>query len=362
MPTETDAIQLELVAGRALDRPVAEASIGARSEIAYDPFLPGRTVDRVTGLARLADGSATTWTAIVKRTEEPGLRDARRELDAWRVGIADPDGAGLRAPQLLAARDDDRSVELWLEALTDKHGGRWSPARFGVAARHVAAADARAADLALPPDFDSEDAWAERHGQPERVDEAVAELGAIRRDPAAPAIAAAIDDDGFRRTESMIVTTAARIARLAELPVVPMHHDLVRSNLFALTDGSTAAIDWEHVGRGPFGVDLAPLVVGSVRRGEASADDLAAIERLVLDGYIETVEAASAARAADIRRAYRLAVGLRWHVVLGTIRAWLDPRSGAMRGSRRGEAGEDALRHLLVLTRHLLSIADAEPL
>jgi hypothetical protein len=33
-----------------------------------------------------------------------------------------------------------------------------------------------------------------------------------------------------------------------------------------------------------------------------------------------------------------------------------------MRGSRRGEAGEDALRHLLVLTRHLLSIADAEPL
>jgi hypothetical protein len=45
----------------------------------------------------------------------------------------------------------------------------------------------------------------------------------------------------------------------------------VRSNLFALSDTSTVGINWENVGRGPLGVDLVPLVLGSVRRGEAAA-------------------------------------------------------------------------------------------
>jgi hypothetical protein len=140
-----------------------------------------------------------------------------------------------------------------------------------------------------------------------------------------------------------------------------LHHDLVRSNLFALGPDATGAIDWENVGRGPFGVDLAPLVSGSVRRGEASADDLPVLERLVLDGYVAGLRAAGVA-APDVRRAYCLAIGLRWHVVLGALNAWLDPTSWGMRGSRRDEPRAESLRHLVGLARYILDTAEAEPL
>ncbi len=79
---------------------------------------------------------------------------------------------------------------------------------------------------------------------------------------------AQLDDDGFERTQAMITSTDARVESLAEFPQSLLHHDLVRSNLFALKGAHTAAIDWENIGPGPLGVDLAPLVVGSVRRGE----------------------------------------------------------------------------------------------
>ncbi|HET7472519.1 MAG TPA: phosphotransferase [Candidatus Limnocylindrales bacterium] len=347
------------VAELALGRPVGAAAIERRTSVAYDPYLPGRSVERVDGVARLADGETGSWSAIVKRTEGPGLRAARRELDAYRLGIADARPvSGLRAPRLLGWHEAPETVELWLEVLADGHGGRWTSGRFGAAARHIAAADARLRDLDVPAMFDSEDAWAERHGQPERLDEALAELHHVRRAGDARALAQLVGDPGFRRTEDLIVTTPARIARLGALPTTLMHHDLVRSNLFALGPDSTGAIDWENVGRGPLGVDLAPLVSGSVRRGEASADDLPALERRVLEGYGSGLRAAGIEPDAGIRRAFRLAIGLRWHVVLGTLRSWLDPTSWGMRGSRRDEPRDESLRHLLALTRYILDTGE----
>lgn len=58
----------------------------------------------------------------------------------------------------------------------------------------------------------------------------------------------------------------------------------------------------------------------------------------------------------DVRRAYRLAVGLRWHVVLGTIRTSLDADLAGFRGSRRDEPREEALQHLLRLSRYILDV------
>jgi hypothetical protein len=349
-----------VVAGAALGRDVRWAEITNRISIVYDPFLPGRSIERVTGSAGSARGATHSWTAIVKRTEGPGLRAARRELDAYRLGIADPSApSALRAPRLLAWNETSELVELWLEVLIDEHAGRWSNERFGVAATHIATADVRARTLDVPDTFDSEDAWAERHGQPHRLDEAIQELDRVRGAADASNLAAAIDDPGFRRTESLIRTTPERIERLGELPTTLLHHDLVRSNLFALGPATTAAIDWENVGRGPYGVDLAPLVCGSVRRGEASADDLLELDRLVLDRYVAGLR--GIAPDADVRRAYGLAIGLRWHVVLGALGSWLDPRSWGMRGSRREEPRPEALRHLIALTRYILDTAEAEP-
>ena len=343
-----------MVARAALGRPVRDAAVTQRAQIGYDPFLAGREVERVVGVAGLADGGRAEWRAIVKRTGGPGLRAARRELAAYRSRLADPNPVhGLRSPNLFAWDEGADHVEIWLEELRDERSAAWPVERFGLAARHIAAFDAWASTQRLPEAFDSEDAWAERHGQPERVPEALTQLDALRHAAGAKDVMGALDDDDFRRTGALIASTQECIDRLATFPQTPLHHDLVRSNLFALDDGSTAAIDWENVGRGPLGVDLAPLVVGSVRRGEASSDDLGALEQTVLDGYIAGLRDAGI-RHDDVGETYRLALGLRWHVVIGAIGTALDRTITRIRGSRPDEPREESLRHLLAVARHLL--------
>lgn len=347
-----DAIAVALAV---LGRPLRAATVIEREPIAYDPFLVGREVERVVGFATQADGGRAEWRAIVKRTGAPGLRAARRELAAYRSGLADPDPAhGLQAPKLLGWDEGPGHVEVWLEELRDELSGQWPVERFGRAARQIAAFDAWGAERPWPDDFDSEDAWAERHGQPERVPEALTRLHALRLAEGAKDVMGALADDDFSRTGALIISTQERIDRLATFPQTPLHHDLVRSNLFALDDGGTAAIDWENVGRGPLGVDLAPLVVGSVRRGEASSGDLEALEQTVLAGYIAGLRDIGIQRDDDVRESYRLALGLRWHVVMGAIGTALDPTITRIRGSRPDEAREEGLRHLLAVARHLL--------
>ena len=109
----------------ALRRPVATATVTDRTAIAYDPYLAGRVVERRTVTARTRDGESVRFTVVVKRTEGPGLRAARRELAAYRDGPAtSAPSTGLRAPALLGWTDDDEHVELWLEDLSDEHRGR----------------------------------------------------------------------------------------------------------------------------------------------------------------------------------------------------------------------------------------------
>lgn len=357
--TERDGrmrVEVEDVGRRLLGETVARATVTGIVPIVYDPFLPGRSVDHVTGVAEFLDGSAAQWSAVLKGSRGHELRPARRELAAYRDGLTSH-ASVLRAPALLGACDDGDSLELWLEPLQDRYGGCWPIPQYGVSARDIGARDAAMVGVDPPSGFDSEDLWAERHGQPGRVDEALSALTALRRAPSAGTAMAGIDDDGFHRTERLIAGTVARIERLATFPTVLLHHDLVRSNLFALQNGSTAAIDWENVGRGPLGVDLAPLISGSVRRGEASADDIPVLEALVLDAYESGLEDHGVG-SADVRNAYRLALALRWHVVLGTIRAFVGPAEPAGRGSRPREPRRESLHHLGALSRHLLDASD----
>jgi len=345
--------RLGAFAGMALGRPVLSANITTRAPIVYDPFLPGRAVDRLTGTAVVAAGEVTTWTAIVKRTTGAGLRAASRELAAYRHGVAaHRSDDALGAPALLGFDQGPGHVELWLEELNDEHAGRWPSSRYSLAAAHIARWDV-AMSKARVVGVDVDDAWAQRHGQPHRVAEAVGKLTVLRRDPAADEVMALLDDDGFQRTQAMITSTDARIASLAKFPQSLLHHDLVRANLFAVEGARTAAIDWENIGPGPVGVDLAPLVVGSVRRGEASSADLVDLERGVLLSYEEAL-AAAGGDDSQVRTAYQLALGLRWHVVLGTVQAWLDPAIARIRGSRPDESRTQGVNHLIALSKHLL--------
>lgn len=353
------SVDCRRIATALLGREVRAARLTGLTAIGYDPFLAGREVARATGIAELDADNAVPWRAIVKRTAGSGLDAARRELAAYRTGVAAGTSAhSLCAPALIGWDEGPRHVELWLEELTDQHDGQWSVERFGQAAQAIARWDVETGRRRPDAEFAANYAWATQHGQPHRLTEAIDELRLLARRTSAGELMTLLDDPGFTRTEAMINSTVARIESLAGFPQSLLHHDLVRSNLFALADGRTAAIDWEAVGVGPLGADLAPLVVGSVRRGEASADDLDELERLVLDNYEQALIEAGAATD-DVRPAYRLALGLRWHVVLGTIRAGLDPTVNRIRGARPEESRADGVRHLIVLSRHLLDAAES---
>jgi hypothetical protein len=348
---------LRAVASRALGEDAASASVEKRTAIEYDVFLAGRGVDRVVGVAESADGRKRNWSAIVKHTRLAGLTAGRRELVAYRSGVADSGAdSALRAPRLLGFEEGPDHVELWLEELRDEHAGNWPVFRYGVAARHIAS---RNAALMHNPvrGLDPRGGWGESHGQPHRIPEVVSRLDELRSAPQVEELMRLLDDDGFVRTKSMVERTPARLSRLAAYPQVVLHHDLVRSNLFALSTETTGAIDWENVGLGPLGVDLAPLVDGSVRRGEASGDDLSELREACLRAY-ESGLSEAGVDPSGVRDAYDLAVALRWHVVLGAITAWLDPTVFRMRGTKPHEPREEGLHHLTALARHLLEAAD----
>jgi len=192
-------VDVALAAQRALGRPVRSAWLVERMPIAYDPFLPGRGVDRIVGQAQVAEAGTsaqTPWGAVVKRSEGAGLRGARRERAAYELGIAaGSSGQTLCAPTLFGVDDVPDHVELWLEELLDEHAGQWPLERFGLAAEHIARWVVEVGGTGRRDGFDSEDAWAERHGQPERVLEALDQLEIMRSAPAAGGIMAELGDD-----------------------------------------------------------------------------------------------------------------------------------------------------------------------
>ncbi|MET7279897.1 hypothetical protein ABZS29_16795 [Kribbella sp. NPDC005582] len=73
-------MDLSVVAERAVRRSVAAALVTDRKTVEYDPYLAGRKVDQVRGLATKPAGETLEWSAIVKVTTGPGIRAARREL------------------------------------------------------------------------------------------------------------------------------------------------------------------------------------------------------------------------------------------------------------------------------------------
>ena len=101
-------VDATLLAQGALDEAVTSATVTSRTPVTYDPFVAGRSVERVLGQARLRTGAPATWSAVVKRSTGADLRAAERELAAYELGIAADRGGGV-AQRTTAARRDPRA-------------------------------------------------------------------------------------------------------------------------------------------------------------------------------------------------------------------------------------------------------------
>jgi len=332
-----------------------------RDAVDYDAFLAGRTVARVRGTA-VRDGVAVPWSLIEKQTQgrptasEYLYANAAREFAAYRSGLLDDLAPGLRAPQLLAADErEDGRLTLWVEDVGPDTRKASSPEQVVVAARHLGRLAGRWVGRApdLPWLFRG---WMERHSQPHAIAEG---LRVVRRARGDRQIAERLGGR-LEQAEGVIrlQDEYGRVLRARRETLC--HHDAVAANVFAHEgDGGpeTILIDWESVGPGPVGADLASLLFGSARRGDLSATLLPGLMRRAVAAYADGVtEMGAQIRRHELRLAFHASISLRWTLVRDVIRV-LDGTSVARRGSAPRETPDDALDELVALVGILLDSA-----
>jgi hypothetical protein len=258
-----------------LDCPSAELSVWKEQPIDYQVFFADRRIDRVSGKAYCA-GSERTWSVVRKS----GAAD--REVQAYAASWLK--ATGFR-PATCYLADGNR---IWLEDLADRYEHRWPLEGFDAAASALGRFNG--AHLLAPP---ADKFWLSRDWMDKHQD-----LPALARRPAE-----------FR------VQSALRQV-LAALPQTICHHDAAQANLF-LVGSEVVAIDWEGVGWGSLGADLATLVVGTMRRGDFPAERSDELDAVAFAGYVRGLaEVGWRGDPAAARLGYSAAVGLRWPILV----------------------------------------------
>ena len=328
-----------------------------REPIVYDAFLAGRDLVRVRGEATV-DGRSVTWSIIEKRTDGPDtasaylVDNAVREAAAYRSGLLTDLADGLRAPQLLGFEEGpDGALTLWIEDLAPDGRAPLEKVEVLAAARRFGRLAGRGLDRVpeYPWLFRG---WIERHGQPAAMEAGLATVRAARGDREIS------ERLGSRLDEAVRLIEGQREfgAMLERLPVTLCHHDTVAANVFSRPD-ETVLIDWESVGPGAVGADLATLLFASPRRGDFPSAWLRDLFGPALAAYRDGL--ADEGAAIDdhaVALGLHASIALRWALVRDVCAA-LQTRRPMFRGSALHETPEQALEELVALVPVLLDSA-----
>ncbi len=330
-----------------------------REPLAYDAFLAGRSLTRVSGVAIVRAGRVP-WSLIEKVTEPPGVAseyqydNGMRELLAYRSGILAEQVPGFAAATAYATAElDDGTLVLRLEDLAGADVA-WSAETFMGAARHLGRFAGRWLGR-VPEHAWLFREWIHRHSQPQALAEGtrivlehLGDAGLGR-----PAV-----EDGAR----LLADQPRFRAALERLPQTLCHHDAVKANLFTrLRDGvpETVAIDWEMVGPGTVGADLASLLFSSVRRGDMASSWLPDLTPRALTAYgAGLADMGAPIDPETIRLGFSAAIALRWSLLRDVVVARTTPGAMVFRGSAMAESPETALDELIALTGYLLETAE----
>src|SRR3954454_11525824 len=287
--SDAAVVALREAVGRALSRDVLALDGVQHDALDYDAFLAHRAVSRIHGTA-LVDGELIPWSMIEKTTEGPHLAvpyltdNGEREYQAYASGMLDDLAPAIRAPRVYgsAVEDDGRTV-LWLEEIHHDGTRPLDPQSILAAACDLGGLAGRwlGRDLDAPWLFRG---WIDRDAQPEARE---AGLAALRRRN--PDVVARLGDR-LRSAERLVLEQGKVRAVLESVPQTLCHHDAVGANVFR-SGSRTVLIDWESVGPGPVGADLASLLFSSVRRGDASMGVVAPILDDALAAYADGLRA-----------------------------------------------------------------------
>ncbi len=325
----------------------------------YDPFMAGRTITRITGVAETPDGRVP-WSLIVKTTAGPAAAhpylyaNAARELAAYRSGRLDDLAPSVAAPRhYRTERSPDGAIKLWLEDVASSA----RPVTAGdivEAARHLGRLAGRWLNR-TPADPWLFTGWLDRHAQPEAVGPALARLGDVHIPPEQRRRLGWGPEDAIALIEAQ-----PRVrTRLERLPMTLCHHDAVGANVYRRIDGrdETVLIDWESVGPGPVGADLASLLFASARRGDIPATALPRLRPQAIRAYAAGMR--DTGRPADddmVARALDAAICLRWTLARDVLLTIVDGTPWR-RGSAPAEPEQQAMTELLALAEVLFDAA-----
>lgn len=244
----------------------------------------GQGVFRLSGRAQIAR-ETRAWSVILKvspaaaRGSSTAWSHPAREALAYGSGLLEALPAGLSAPRCFARGQRGGRQYLWLEDLGAAENA-WTLSDYARAARQLGRFNGEyLRDRPLPvADWLSCD-WLRSW-----LAEGAAAVEALPRYRAHPLVRRVYPPAVFDQLVELWTRRERLLAALDRLPHVLCHHDAFRRNLF-LHSGRLLAIDWEFVGPGPIGAELAPLVTASAAFLAIERDRWDDLERMAGEAY-----------------------------------------------------------------------------
>ena len=255
---------------------------------------------RFTGRGVSRRGRPVDWSLIVKLVQAagPGTRSLRdwnywkRELLVYRSGLLAELTGWLRGPRVVEVRElSRRRGVICLEEVREVGPRAWPLSRYAQAARHLGQFNGRF--LGARPGYE----WLCRGWLRRFVRRVSASWPLLERNSFWRAPALRVFSPAFQARVLAVHAAAPRLLDLlAELPQVVSHFDASRSNLLSSQLGGnrpcTVAIDWQLIGTGAVGEELAALVSGALVFGlEVPPASAVALQEAVLDGYLAGLRA-----------------------------------------------------------------------
>jgi hypothetical protein len=326
---------------------------------------PGSPVDQVFFVKLLRH--TRLWPLLGQLPDEAAREDFvtyfpwRFELDMLECGIAGILPPGMRAPALYWAQQADADhIALWSEWV-EQRPGPWGLADFRRAARLLGRLAARRREGAPANQRLPELAGFQRPGEALRYYVAGRVMrGAVPALEAEatwhhPVLAAALRGVADPGLPADLTRLAARLPalldRLDGLPQCYAHGDASPQNLLipAAAPDELVVIDWGFGCPLPVGFDLGQLLVGLASAGVPGLPDLAQIDPVITDGYLDGLRAEGHdADPADVRTGYLGGLAARSALCLLPLELLGHPQPA-------GEL-EALLRQRLRLTRMVLDL------
>lgn len=244
-------------------------------------------IHKVIRLPSSAGSAAPLGLAATGFEDEASYIYWKREALVYQSGLLSDLPEGLAAPRCYAVEEGAGVIHLWLEEITEAHPQGWPLGRYALAARHLGRLGGMYHGRSLPPwSWLSRDwlrHWSARW-QP------VAERASRAEGWTHPLVQESFAVSERERLVRLWAARPALLDALARLPRTLCHRDASRANLIARrrADGTdeTVALDWGFTGFGAAGEDLAQLIAGTLWRFAVPAEDAAALDQAVFEGYL----------------------------------------------------------------------------